>query len=269
MKTRLLITVKTYPVLSKQYNELVCTAGFREDGAFVRLYPVPFRKLDYDKRYKKYQWIELDIVRNDTDFRPESYRPVDADNIKVVGEIGADGGSWSARREIVLRKVYRNLEQLIDEAKNREIGTSLAVFKPSKIIGFSYKETEREWDMAKLESFDQLEFFFNKKNRFKVVQKIPYAFSYTFLDDAGKESTMMVSDWEAGKLYLNCLARHRGDEERACADVCKKYYSDFALTKDLFFFLGTAKSRHFQAKNPFSIIGTFHPGFEQNLLFRP
>ncbi len=40
-RERILITVKTYPTLSKSHVELVCTAGFREDGAWVRIYPVP------------------------------------------------------------------------------------------------------------------------------------------------------------------------------------------------------------------------------------
>ncbi len=32
--TKVLITVKTYPTLSPKYEELVCTAGFREDGTY-------------------------------------------------------------------------------------------------------------------------------------------------------------------------------------------------------------------------------------------
>ena len=47
---KVFITVKTYPTLSKKYDELVCTAGFFEDGSWVRIYPFPFRKLDYDKQ---------------------------------------------------------------------------------------------------------------------------------------------------------------------------------------------------------------------------
>ena len=43
---RILVTVKTYPELSKTYGETVCTAGLREDGTWVRLYPVPFRRLE-------------------------------------------------------------------------------------------------------------------------------------------------------------------------------------------------------------------------------
>ena len=49
--TRVLIAVKTYPTLSEKYDELVCTAGFLEDGTWIRIYPIPFRKLSYDKRY--------------------------------------------------------------------------------------------------------------------------------------------------------------------------------------------------------------------------
>lgn len=51
-KTKVLIAVKTYPTLSEKYDELVCTAGFLEDGSWIRTYPIPFRKLNYEKRYK-------------------------------------------------------------------------------------------------------------------------------------------------------------------------------------------------------------------------
>ena len=69
--TKVLITVKTYPTLSAKYDELVCTAGFREDGTWIRIYPVPFRKKAYHEQYKKYDWIEVDLVKNDGDFRPK------------------------------------------------------------------------------------------------------------------------------------------------------------------------------------------------------
>ena len=61
--TKVLITVKTYPAISKKYDELVCTAGFLEDGSWIRLYPIQFRKKSYAEQYKKYQWVELDIVK--------------------------------------------------------------------------------------------------------------------------------------------------------------------------------------------------------------
>ena len=55
-----------------------------EDGTWIRIYPIPFRKLSYDKRYSKWQWIELDLVKNTSDFRKESFRPANIDNeIKI------------------------------------------------------------------------------------------------------------------------------------------------------------------------------------------
>jgi len=32
-RERILITVKTYPTLSRKHGETVCTAGIREDGS--------------------------------------------------------------------------------------------------------------------------------------------------------------------------------------------------------------------------------------------
>ena len=63
-KMRVFITVKTYPTLSVKYDELVCTAGITEKGNWVRIYPVPFRRLQWEKQYKKYQWIEIEVYRS-------------------------------------------------------------------------------------------------------------------------------------------------------------------------------------------------------------
>lgn len=258
--TKVLITVKTYPTLSAKYDELVCTAGFREDGTWIRIYPVPFRKKSYNEQYKKYDWIEVDLVKNESDFRPESYRPHSHESkIKITGHIDTDK-NWEQRKQIVLGKIYYNLTELIAEAKDKNICTSLAVFKPTKILEFTAEQVEREWDKEKLSKLNQLNLFeTNAEGKFEVVQKLPYKFSYVFTDNRGKKSQMMVEDWEIGQLYWNCLARHEGDEGKAVADVRKKYFDDFAKTKDIHFFLGTTQVHHYVSLNPFIIIGTFHP----------
>jgi hypothetical protein len=157
--TKVLIAVKTYPTLSAKYDELVCTAGFREDGTWIRIYPVPFRKKSYNEQYKKYDWIELDLVKNEGDFRPESYRPHSHESeINIAGHIDTSG-NWSERKKLVLGKVYYNLTELISEAKNKDICTSLAVFKPTKIIDFKAESVDREWDKDKLARLRQLNLF--------------------------------------------------------------------------------------------------------------
>lgn len=259
MKTKVLITVKTYPTLSNTYQELVCTAGIREDGTWLRLYPIPFRKLDYDKRYSKYQWITLDLVKNTQDPRPESYKSLNYDKIELGSKIGADGGEWKKRRKIVLKKIYYDLSALITEAKNKSVCISLAVFKPSEVLGFEIKETTRKWDKKKLEKLKQLDLFHGSENPFEVVRKLPYEFSYKFKDSSGKVSILQILDWEIGQLFWNCLKKYQGDEIKACKAVKQKYFDDFAKTKDLYLFLGTTREYHFIGRNPFLIIGTFHP----------
>lgn len=129
--TRILITVKTYPTLSQTYDELVCTAGYREDGSWIRIYPVPFRKLDYKNQYHKWQWIEIDLTKNTRDFRPESFRPVDIDKPFLTGEIIDTQNAWQKRKQIVLNNVFTDMSALIDKAKNKSDYTSLAIFKPT------------------------------------------------------------------------------------------------------------------------------------------
>lgn len=278
--TKVLITVKTYPTLSVKYDELVCTAGFREDGTWIRIYPIPFRKKSYEEQYKKYDWIELDLVKNESDFRPESYRPKSLDTeIKVIGHIDTKH-NWKERKKICLQNVCYNMNQLIEDAKNENKNTSLSVFKPTEILDFyAESETEREWDKEKLKTIiakrKQYELFENEENleeEFKIVRKLPYKFKFKFLDNQGKESNMMIEDWETGQLYWNCLKNHDGDEQKAIEDVRKKYFDDFAKTKDLHFFLGTTLAFHKKSKNPFMIIGTFYPKpstsqNQQNTLF--
>ena len=258
--TKVLITVKTYPTLSARYDELVCTAGFREDGSWIRIYPVPFRQKSYTEQYKKYDWIEVDLVKNDRDFRPESYRPVTIDSeIKVVGHISTHE-NWEERKRLCLGKIYHNLTELIQEAKDKLICTSLAVFKPAEIIDFVAEPVARDWDRRKMEKLNQLKIFEpDSKGGFDVVRKLPYKFKYIFRDIQGVESRMMIEDWETGQLFWNSLARHKGDEGRAIADVRKRYFDDFVHSKDLYFFMGTTKLYHFTAPNPFVIIGAFYP----------
>ena len=259
---KIYILVKTYPTISKEYSELVCTAGVLEDGSWIRLYPVPFRKLDFDQKYPKYTWINVSVSRNTNDFRPETYRP---DLSSLVVEPRPKKVNWDKRRKIIFnnQKIYTNIQELVCKAKSD--GTSLAIFKPTKVVDFFAQETARDWDSNKLEILKNLSNQMNLfqtpeeiEKEFKVVQKVPYKFFYKFEDDAGKQSTMMIEDWEIGMLYFNCLKSSHGNEKEAVSKVRQKYFDEF-LARDLHFFLGTTKQYHKVALNPFIIIGTFHP----------
>ena len=263
--TKVLITVKTYPTLSEKYDELVCTAGFREDGSWIRIFPVPFRKLDYQNQYEKWQWIEIDLVKNTSDFRPESFRPTDLDKeIRIMEKVDTKG-EWGKRKLLIGNKIWYNLSELIAAAKNDKVGTSLAIVKPKDIIDFVWDPCERDWNKQKMDKviankaqgslFDEEE----TRHVFKVVTKLPYDFSYIFTTEDGKKRRIMIEDWELGALYWNCLKNAKGNEEEACKKVKEKYLDNLWHQRDLYFFMGTTKQFHNVSPNPFIIIGTFYP----------
>jgi hypothetical protein len=260
-KERVLITVKTYPQLSQKYGETVCTAGLREDGSWVRIYPVPFRRLDDQQQYSKYDWVECGLMRNTADPRPESYRFVDSIPLMRIGHLGTES-NWRARRDIVLRKarVYTRLDDLLTGSKSNKM--SLAVFKPQYVKGFVWKSDERQWDPAKVETIRQRckqgELFPEDawRETFRLVDKVPYRFLYRIEDETGKESQMQLLDWEAGALYWNCCRRTHGDEAAALHLVRQKYFDEF-VQNDLHFFLGTLRTWHSVAQNPWVIVGAF------------
>jgi len=260
-RERLLITVKTYPTLSRKYGETVCTAAVREDGSWVRLYPVPFRLMDYKDRYAKFDWIETTLVKSSRDSRPETFHPLDVADIVHLGKLGTEDG-WRERRRIILKqgKVHDRMGPLISAAHSNQC--SLTVFKPSKILDFSWVPDEREWDKLKVQEMrnraDQGELFAGEdwRRTFQLMPKLPWSFYYRFLDADGRESEMTVLDWEAGQLYWNCLERENGLESLALAKVKQEYLDEFRK-KDLHFFLGTTKEYHEWAANPWLIIGVF------------
>jgi hypothetical protein len=236
---------------------------------------MPFRNLDFDQKYPKYTWVELDVERNTKDFRPEAYRPTSLSTIVVEPRMQGKV-NWDERRKIIFRnkKIYTNLTELINLAKEDRI--SIAIFKPTKLLDFTIEKTQRNWDPNKLAILHQMSLqmtFFNTpeeiEEEYRAVRKVPYKLSYRFLDDENRESTLMIEDWEIGMLYFHCLEGAGGDEKIAVSKVRQKYLNEFSK-KDLHFFLGTTIANHMRSPNPFIIIGVFYPphrGEQQMNLF--
>lgn len=260
---KVLITVKTYPLPSSTYGELVCTAGLLDGERWIRIYPIPYRFLEDNQQYPKYSWVTMDLTRNQKDFRPESYRPLKGvDETILVGErIGTSNG-WAARKRLVLQEVYTSMGELISRAKGPE-KSSLATLHPSEIVDFVVEEDEREWKAEWLQQLRQLNMFDPQSiagQTRQVIPKLPYKFSYRLLT-AGDNfpRKMMIEDWEIGALYWNCLVRNDGDEAAAIAQVRSKYFDEFLGKRDLYLFVGTTLKYHSVSPNPFVIIGVFYP----------
>src|SRR4030067_486236 len=95
---QILVTVKAYPNPSKKYGETVCVAGVdinKQQGG--RLYPIPYRDLDDNKKFEKYNLIEVKVHKATDDTRPESYK-IDAGSIKIVDKLDSKN-NWEKRKQ--------------------------------------------------------------------------------------------------------------------------------------------------------------------------
>ena len=252
--------VKTYPTLSSKYAELVCTAGINEKGEWRRLYPIQFRLLDGSQKYKKRQYVHADTSMPDMgkDMRPET-RVVNQDTLEIIKGAKAD-----ITQEFLNKvEIFEDMEELIQMALGNKL--SLALFKPSRIVDFIVqKESEQEWSTKNLKAIqsqrDQLYLFDTPANvpeKFKPVNKLPYKFSYKFLDINNKPYTRMITDWEIGMLYWNCLKKSQ-DEDIACSKVRQKYLNDFVLSGkyETYLILGTTnEAQRRKWPNQFVIVG--------------
>jgi len=264
-QARILITVKAYPKPSHKYSELVCTAGLLEGEKWVRIYPVLFRFLMDNDKYPKYSWINLDIVRSDVDFRPESYKPkLGLDEKFILERTLGTKNSWAARRQFILNDVFYSMKELLQLAHG-EGKKSLATVKPKEILGFYIEETDREWKESWQNTTIQAGFSDLGSNgdaeERELIRKVPYNYYYRFITEGDDNPRRLkIEDWEIGALFWNCLKITRGDEKAANDLVKKKYFDEFVNKKDLHFFLGTTLEFHRRRTvNPFMIIGVFYP----------
>lgn len=251
VKTRVLITVLTYPHPSREYNELVCTAGITEEGEWVRLYPIPYRDLPRGLKFKKYQWIEIELGERgqQNDKRKESHRP-DIESIKILGEPIPTNKTWEVRRKIIDKLPVHTVKELREQYEANK--TSLGIVRPTRILEVKVEEADRDWKPQWQVIYDQFRLFGEPP---KTLNKIPYKFSYVFeCSDSHTPHSAMIEDWELGVLYLREVAR-LGSEDAAIESVKNNYFTMMCDPKrDTHLFMGTTFPY-----NSWVVLGVFYP----------
>jgi len=248
-KLKILVTAMTYPVPSRTQVEIVCTAGVREDGTFVRLFPVDYRYRDESEKYKTHQWIEINAVKRRDDPRPESYRPAHGAKIRL-GEWLSTRNAWALRKQYVLAKGAQTMCALQELPCNK---CSLGIIRAKHVKDFVVEPADPDWKPVVMSDLCQLDLFGGKR---KPLEKIPYKFSYAYkCEEPGcKGHKMMIEDWEVGVLYRK-LRDDCQDEKVAIEKVRNKFLNTIcAPDRDTHFFVGTTL-----AHGTWIIIGTFWP----------
>lgn len=256
MRKKILTLVKTYPNPSRKYQESVCVAGVTEDKKWIRLYPVRFRSLDDEKRFHKYQWVELDIIES-SDPRPYTYKPL-IDNMVTGKKIGTNN-NWSERKEWVyslltdsMCSVQQEANQCLEE--NRPVARSLAAFRPRLVEDLEVEPDEPDWTADQKAWMGQQGLFDKYRHP---LEKVPYKFYYRYSCAAEKccGHRQSIIDWEIMQLYRNIKCTCRREEE-IIQKIKDKWLGQMCgHDKDTVFFVGNG----FQTPKSFMVLGVFYP----------
>lgn len=249
VRKKVLITVRTYPSPSKKVIEASCTAGIC-DGEWIRLFPVPYRLLDNDKRFRKYQYIEVN-TKTSSDTRPESFKiDVTSINILTPDPINTDN-KWQARKNLVLPLKSKSLCWLYRQRVATGIPT-LGIFKPLTIRGLEIKKSRTEWTVSQKESLLQNPLFGTPPKTH--LMKLPVDFFYLFkCDDPDcMGHRLSCTDWEVGESYLKWKDEYGDDWEKKFRE---RYEYEMINKFDTHFYVGTVHGHPLE----WIIIGLFYP----------
>lgn len=249
----LLILTKTYPLPSSKYRETTCVAAVNKDGLLRRLYPVPFRLLEGDQKFEKWEWITSDVHRANKDNRPESHE-LHIESLKRTGKKVTTANAWTSRLRVIKDHLVPSIDAL--ESRRQKTGETLGFVGPVEILELDIKRIRNpEWTDDEIKKLTQESFFDTEevKNR-RILRKLPYEFRYKYrlhTDDAHVESQHLLTDWEVGALYWHCVDGEYDDWE---VPFRERFVDEFS-EKDLYFLMGTVH----RFPDTWLIVGLYYP----------
>ncbi len=237
----------------------MCVAAMTLDDRpeWIRLHPIPFRDLEDDSRFKKYQEIDVHVIRPSADRRPESWTP-QYGTLRLGRTVGTKHG-WSARRERVAALGKHTMCALnAANAGGSGLGVpSLAVVQaaspPELVITKRAADQVTTWQeradaiAARPSLFDDPD---KPRHAFEVV---PWRFQYRYrcLANGCHGHQQPIIDWEILTLWRK--VRHDSDWQ----ELVKAKFEDemWAVGRDSVLFVGN------QVQHPqsFLVLSVFWP----------
>ena len=267
-RMKVLILVKAAPVLTRELEETMCVAGVRIDQGeprWVRLHPVPFRDLDDDSRFAKYQAVTVDVFRPRSDRRPESWSPLHGSI--VPEELMGTDNVWAQRRQVIDGLGEATMcDLIVANCSGSGAGTpSLAVVRPIappklKITPRS-EDQLREWRRRADAAGTKLSLFDDPNTRKPDFEVVPWRFQYEFhcLAPGCAGHTQTIVDWEALALWRRVRRQSNWQGQ-----MQRRFEEDLWRGRDTVLFVGNQE----QYPISFLVLGVFWPpaGPAQKLL---
>lgn len=273
---KVLITVKTYPVLSKKYDRLVCTAGITEDGEWIRLYPVPWWDLDEEKKFKKFDWIKVKVKPADEKLNRRESHKVKEDSIEIVDGLPVSRDhsnilyektgkrkfkkfsnrkreeNWKERLRIVDEASFSSVEELRDKRDDKNY--SLGAIQPKKVKNFYWEDGDdaRNWEKDLVDGTQQTLAQDDYETPLEHISKV-FKYNFECKDERCNEHNKMAEDWEMLQAWRKWREEY-DDSETTFEKLKQRFYTDMFEEKDSYLILGT-ESQY----NNFLVIGLFYP----------
>ncbi|GAA5041510.1 hypothetical protein HNP84_002347 [Thermocatellispora tengchongensis] len=253
-RMKILITVKAAPNPSATYGETVCVAGLRLDldrPGWVRLYPINYRELDGDSRFRKYDVVNLYAKPSANDPRVESWRPrIDS----FVVEKHLDG--WSKRMPYIGDYIEESMCGLIADVKERPPARSLAAVRPAEILALDI-EPHPGWTRAEQDKIDQyvrqLDLYDTAPRTALEAPRFKAWYRYRCRSRGCNTHRQGIFDWEL--VALQRSVRDRGDAATVAAIREKFWDLMCAPDRDTIFYVGNQQA-HPQS---FIVLGVVYP----------
>ena len=227
---KVFVVGKTYPNPSKKYRETTCIGGVTDEGKWIRMYPVPFRLMPDDYKFKKYDWITVDTRPSKDDNRVES-RKIYYQTIKVVGH----EKSWEKRNNILLPLLNKSIEELWELRDNENKSMGLIKVTKDNFEGLTIESKDEISDIAPDDAIQQT----LEGNTIPPLEIIPYRFKLNFYcgGEDCKGHSVSCFDWEMIQLYRRMKEKYM-DEDIAIQKIRDKLDWMFR-ERDVYLLLGT------------------------------
>jgi hypothetical protein len=205
----MLVNCKTYPAISKKYIETVCTGGVRHDGTFVRLYPVPFRFLNKEEQYERWDIIQVKAYRDTKDQRPESWHL--AGSIKIIKSATTKKQQWAWMK----KAIYPSRAAMED----KKLTNGCVEIEP---LQFYWKADSKKWTEKQLGVINQRDLFIPHEKMPLATDKVPFEFRLRYREKStGIEDDNKVLAWSYYEGFRK-FRRDYGSDAKALEAVHKK-----------------------------------------------
>lgn len=255
-RIKVMVTVKAAPQPSRTYGDTVCVAGVvvaPGPARWVRLYPVPFRYMEGDKQFRKYDIIDVKVRAAGADKRVESLK-IDAQSLQVERHVD----SWKSRAPWVEPLATLSMCEVTRKVKADMHSVSLAAIRPAQVLDIQITP-HPGWTPEALARFEdyvnQGDLFRETPPRLLDAPRFEAKVKYTCTDSTCRSHAQGIIDWELNALQHH--QRHLGDEQLKAVIRQKFFEQMFALGKRPLIFVGNQENP--RRRQSFKVLGTYYP----------